>query len=266
MDFKKRVEEMKITGYTRLNPRHFILDLTAPEPLPVILPGQFAQVLVEGSPATFLRRPFSIHAVDYSRNSIRLLIQIKGEGTRHLSILREGDTLNVMYPLGNSFPIPTSKEVLLIGGGCGVAPLLFLAQFLNQHNIRPDILVGFRTQEEVSELEEYGRYGNIFVTTDDGTYGERGLVIDHSILQKERLPYKKIYCCGPDAMMQAVDKLAKMHRIDCEVSLENTMACGFGVCLCCITPTDKGNERVCVEGPVFNTRRLKWHNQTEIHA
>ncbi len=258
MHFTKQVQDLQVVGYTRLNARHFVIELLAPDKLPVILPGQFAQVLVEGSPATFLRRPFSIHAVDYSKNTFRLLIQIKGEGTRRLSLLKPGDSLNVMYPLGNSFSIPSTKDVLLVGGGCGVAPLLFLAQFLNQRQVRPSILVGFRTKEEVSEIEEYSRYGDIFITTDDGTDGEKGLVVDHSLFQKERLPFKKIYCCGPDAMMKAISRIAKMHRIDCEVSLENTMACGFGVCLCCITPTDKGNERVCVEGPVFNINRLKW--------
>lgn len=258
MHFSKQVQDLRVVNFTRLNPRHFTIELLAPEKLPVILPGQFAQVLVEGSPSTFLRRPFSIHAVDYAKNTIRLLIQIKGEGTRHLGSLREGDSLNVIYPLGNSFSIPTVKDVLLVGGGCGVAPLLFLAQFLNQHQIRPTILVGFRTRDEVAEIEEYARYGDVFVTTDDGTEGEKGLVIDHSLFQQERLPFRKIFCCGPDAMMKAVAKIAKMHHTDCEVSLENTMACGFGVCLCCITPTDKGNERVCVEGPVFNINRLKW--------
>jgi dihydroorotate dehydrogenase electron transfer subunit len=255
----KQVQEMVVVKYTTLNKRHFVIELQSPGPLPMILPGQFAQVLVENSPATFLRRPFSIHAVNYQSNTIRLLIQIKGEGTRHLGMIREGDHLNVMYPLGNSFPLPPSPgQILLVGGGCGVAPLLFLAQFLNQNHIRPTILVGFRTKEEVSEIEEYAKFGNVLITTDDGTEGEKGLVIHHSILQKEKLPFTKIYCCGPDAMMHSVSKIAAMHRIDCEVSLENTMACGFGVCLCCVTPTDKGNERVCVEGPVFNTKRLKW--------
>jgi len=258
MNIRKTIQDLHVVSNTPLNKRHFLLDLRSPEPLPLILPGQFAQVQVEGSPSTFLRRPFSIHQVNYSENIIRLLIQIKGEGTRHLSQLRQGDSLNVIFPLGNSFSLAPEPEVLLIGGGCGVAPLLFLAQFLHQNGIKPDILVGFRTADEVSELEEYGRFGRVFVTTDDGTYGEKGLVIDHSILQKERLTYRKIYCCGPDPMMRAVAGMAANQGIDCEVSLENTMACGFGVCLCCITPTDKGNERVCMEGPVFNTKRLTW--------
>ncbi|MFH1161269.1 MAG: dihydroorotate dehydrogenase electron transfer subunit [bacterium] len=258
MNFKKTVQDLTVASTKSLNPRNFILDLIASEPLPLMLPGQFVQVLVEDSPSTFLRRPFSIHQVDHARNVMRLLIRIKGEGTRHLSLLKEGDKLNLIYPLGNAFSLPSLKEVLLVGGGCGVAPLLFLAQFLNQNSIRPTILVGFRSKDEVSEIETYSKYGSIWITTDDGTEGEKGLVIDHSLFQKERLPWKKIYCCGPDAMMKAVAGIARMHQIDCEVSLENTMACGFGVCLCCITPTDKGNERVCVEGPVFNTRRLKW--------
>jgi dihydroorotate dehydrogenase electron transfer subunit len=258
MELKKHVQDLRITQVIRLNKRHFILELLAPEKFPLILPGQFAQVLVEDSPSTFLRRPFSIHSVDYQKNTLRLLIQIIGEGTRHLANLKEGDHLNLIYPLGNSFSIPFTKDVLLVGGGAGVAPLLFMSQFLNQRQIRPIILLGFRTKEEVSEVEEYSKFGRVLITTDDGTEGEKGFVVDHSVFHQERLGFKKIYCCGPEPMMKAVAKIARMHRIECEVSLENTMACGFGVCLCCITPTDKGNERVCVEGPVFNASRLRW--------
>ncbi|HNY02623.1 MAG TPA: dihydroorotate dehydrogenase electron transfer subunit [Bacteroidales bacterium] len=258
MEVKKRVQNLRVKENIRLNKRHFILELHSTESFPLMLPGQFVQVRVEDSPSTFLRRPFSIHSIDYTHQTLRLLIQVKGEGTRHLSGRQPGDTVNIVYPLGNSFSLPVTKEVLLVGGGCGVAPLLFLSQFLAQNHIRPVILLGFRTRDEVAELEEYARYGEVHVITDDGTQGEHGLVTDHSLFQRERLPFKKIYCCGPDAMMQSVAKIARMHKIDCEVSLENTMACGFGVCLCCVTPTDKGNERVCVEGPVFNINRLKW--------
>ncbi len=258
MELKKIVQDLRVTEVNRLNKRHVVLELLAPEKFPLILPGQFVQARVEDSPSTFLRRPFSIHSVDYKKNTLRLLIQIKGPGTRHLSELQTGDHLNLIYPLGNSFSLPFTKDVLLVGGGCGVAPLLFMAQFLSQHNIRPTILLGFRTSEEVSEIETYSAFGKVLVMTDDGTEGEKGLVVDHSVFQRERLEFKKIYCCGPDAMMKAVAKIARMHKTDCEVSLENTMACGFGVCLCCITPTDKGNERVCVEGPVFNIKRLPW--------
>ena len=258
MEIKKLVQELQVVENTWLNKRHFILELLAPEKFPLILPGQFVQALVENSPSTFLRRPFSIHSVDYKKNTLRLLIQVKGAGTQHLASLKAGDHLNLIYPLGNSFSLPFTKDVLLVGGGCGVAPLLFLAQFLNQSNIHPTILLGFRTKEEVSEIESYSRFGKTLVITDDGSEGEKGLVVDHSIFRRGRIEFKKIFCCGPEAMMKAVAKIARAHKIDCEVSLENTMACGFGVCLCCITPTDKGNERVCVEGPVFNINRVRW--------
>ena len=121
MDVKKFVHDLQVVRTIRLNHRHFILELLAPEKFPLILPGQFVQALVKDSPSTFLRRPFSIHSVDYARNSLRLLIQIKGEGTQHLSKLKDGDSLNLVYPLGNSFSLPGPGNVLLVGGGCGVA-------------------------------------------------------------------------------------------------------------------------------------------------
>ena len=255
---QKHVEYLEVSGVKHLNKRHFIIDLKADHPLPMILPGNFVQVLVEGSPSTFLRRPFSVHSVDHAASSFRLLIQVKGEGTRHLSLLKAGDKVNVIYPLGNCFSLPKGKNVLLVGGGCGVAPLLSLAQFLKQNSIHPTILTGWRTKDDIFEKEEYSKYGDMLVITEDGSEGEKGLVTDHTILQKEKLNFDRIYCCGPDPMMKAVSRIAAMHQIDCEVSLENTMACGFGVCLCCITSTVRGNERVCMEGPVFNTRDLTW--------
>lgn len=258
MDIKKKAEDLRIVYREQLNRRHFLIGLKPAGNLPLMLPGQFVQARVEDSPSTFLRRPFSIHSVDYQSNTFRLLIQIKGEGTRHLAGLKEGDHLNLIYPLGNSFSIPDCHEVLLAGGGCGVAPLLFLAQFLNQHKIRPVILLGFRTREEIAETEEYARYGDLLITTEDGSEGEKGLVTYHPVLHSEKLPFKKIYCCGPEPMMKAVSAIARRHKIGCEVSLENTMACGFGVCLCCVTPTCRGHERVCVEGPVFKAEDLKW--------
>jgi dihydroorotate dehydrogenase electron transfer subunit len=240
-----------------LNKRHFILVLHAPELLPQILPGQFVQVLVKDSSSTFLRRPFSIHTIDQAMNTFSLLIQIKGEGTRHLSLCKEGDKLNVMYPLGNSFTWPSGKNVLLVGGGCGVAPLLFLASWLKEQEKNVTILTGWKRKEDIFEKETYQKYGDLLVTTEDGSEGETGMVINHSIF-KQVNSFDRIYCCGPDRMMRTIAHIAERKGIECEVSLENTMACGFGVCLCCITPTQHGNQRVCIEGPVFNTKELNW--------
>jgi dihydroorotate dehydrogenase electron transfer subunit len=258
MDTQKAIRDFKIVRNIRLNPRHFILELLAPEKLPEILPGQFVQVLVGNSPSSFLRRPFSIHSVNTEENTIRLLIQIKGENTRHLSLYQPNEKLNLVFPLGNSFSLPDSAEVLLAGGGCGMAPLLFLSHQLHNHGCKCTILTGWKSGKDIFEPDEYRRYGEVFITTEDGSEGEKGIVTDHSILKDLDNRFKMIYCCGPEAMMKAVAKIAREHDTPCEVSLENTMACGFGVCLCCVTPTLHGNQRVCVEGPVFKTKELNW--------
>ncbi|MEI8224912.1 MAG: dihydroorotate dehydrogenase electron transfer subunit [Bacteroidota bacterium] len=253
----KRIEDLKVIGNKRLTNDFFVLELSGNNKLPDFKPGQFAQVRVDDSPETFLRRPISIHDVDYERNTFKLLIQIAGKGTGALSKLRNGDFLNLIYPLGNSFGLPVENErVLLIGGGCGVAPLLFLGKYLKSNGCIPDILLGFRNSERIIEFEEYLKIGNVFLTTEDGSKGEKGYVTNHSILLTGR--YNRIYCCGPDSMMKAIAGYCKKNNISCEVSLENLMACGIGACLCCIVDTIKGNLCSCIDGPVFNINELKW--------
>ena len=126
MSTRKFVQDFTILKNIRINPRHFVFELLAPIKLPPIFPGQFVELWVEDSNKTFLRRPFSIHAVDTDTNTIKLLVQIKGEGTKKLSLKSVGEKVNIIFPLGNSFTLPDTREdVLLVGGGCGVAPLLF---------------------------------------------------------------------------------------------------------------------------------------------
>jgi dihydroorotate dehydrogenase electron transfer subunit len=258
MNTRKFIRDFTVLKNTRLNPRHFVFELLAPEKLPALFPGQFVELWMDDSNKTFLRRPFSIHSVNPETNTIQLLIQIKGEGTRKLSFKKTGEKVNIIYPLGNSFSIPDTKDVLLVGGGCGVAPLLFLAIQLNSNGVRPRILVGGKSKKDLLEVDEYRKYGEVLITTEDGSEGEKGLVTDHSIFREEDSGFKMIYSCGPDPMMKKVAEIADKYKVDCEVSLENSMACGFGVCLCCVTPTLTGNQRVCVEGPVFNTKSLGW--------
>jgi dihydroorotate dehydrogenase electron transfer subunit len=253
----KRIEDLKVIENKRLNNDFFILELTGNEKIPEFKPGQFAQVRVDGSPETFLRRPISIHDVDYEKNTFKLLIQVVGKGTETLSRLTSGDTLNLIYPLGNSFTLPSAEDkVLLVGGGCGIAPLLFLGRYLKSKGFFPDILLGFRNSARIIEYEEYRDTGNVFVTTEDGSVGEKGYVTSHSVLSEKK--YNMIYCCGPDSMMKAVARYSRERNIACEVSLENLMACGIGACLCCIVDTVKGNLCTCIDGPIFNINELKW--------
>ena len=253
----KCIEDLKVVGNKLLTYDFCVIEVESDKKLPDFSPGQFVQVRVDGSPGTFLRRPISIHDVDYGRNRYKMLIQVLGKGTETIYKLKVGDYLNIIHPLGNSFTIPDDKsKMLLVGGGCGIAPLLFLGKELKARGFKPDVLMGFRNSSRVLEIEEYSQIGNVFVTTEDGSMGEKGYVTNHSLLNSVK--YDRIYCCGPDSMMKAVADYSMKNNIICEVSLENLMACGFGICLCCIVETTRGNLCTCTEGPVFNIKELKW--------
>lgn len=255
---KKFILDLTVTENVRLNDNYVLLKLTSQSLLPEMLPGQFAELRVDGSPATFLRRPISINFVDKERNEVWFLIQLVGEGTRHLARLNTGDILNVILPLGNTFTMPQkpSDKLLLIGGGVGTAPMLYLGEQLVEKGHKPNFLLGACSRKDLLQLEEFAKYGEVYTTTEDGSHGEKGYVTQHSILNK--IEFEKIYTCGPKPMMIAVAKYAKNKRIDCEVSLENTMACGIGACLCCVENTTEGHLCVCTEGPVFNINKLLW--------
>ncbi|MDY0098423.1 MAG: dihydroorotate dehydrogenase electron transfer subunit [Bacteroidales bacterium] len=253
----KRIEDFRIIDNKRLNSDLFVLELKCNSTLPEIKPGQFVQVRIDGSPETFLRRPISVHDVNIESDTIKLLIQIKGKGTERLSFLRSGDMLNLIYPLGNSFSMPEQGEKILItGGGCGVAPLLYLGKYLKSMNYKTDVLLGFKNADRIAEYDEYQILGDTYLTTEDGSEGVKGVVTDHPVLREKH--YDRVYCCGPEPMMKAVAHYCHQNDILCEVSLEHLMACGFGVCLCCVVDTLKGNICTCTEGPVFNISDLQW--------
>ena len=253
----KTILDFQIIDNKQISKDFFVLELLSGLSFPKINPGQFVQVRIDGSPGTFLRRPFSVHDMNPAANTIKLLIQIAGEGTKTLSLKQKGDSLNLILPLGNSFSLPPKNaKTLLIGGGCGVAPLLFLAKYIKSNSCEFDILMGFRSKVRIIEYEEYKKFGRVYLTTEDGSEGEKGFVTHHSILQEKK--YNRIYCCGPDSMMKAVAEYSRKNNIHCEVSLENLMACGIGACLCCVVDTTDGNVCTCTDGPVFNINNLKW--------
>ena len=260
MMMKKHVLDLTVKSVEPLGHRCVLLKLTHADELPPMLPGQFVEVRVDDSPTTFLRRPISIHFVDSERNELWLLVAMIGDGTRRLGHLRAGQQLNCVLPLGNGFTMPEkpSERVLLVGGGVGVAPLLFLGKAIHAAGGQVTFLLGGRTGSDLLELELFNMYGRVCVTTEDGTRGERGFVTDHSLLGNEQ--FDRIYTCGPKPMMMAVARYAQKANVECEASLENMMACGLGACLCCVEKTTEGNICVCKEGPVMNIKKLLWQN------
>jgi dihydroorotate dehydrogenase electron transfer subunit len=256
---KKIVANFIVLQNIQLNPTNFYIELETTNKLPKIYPGQFVNVEIPENKDVFLRRPFSVFDVDYKKNTLSLLVKILGKGSKTLTEIEKGEKLNLIYPLGKSFSYPDKNEkVLMIGGGSGVAPMLFLAKDCGLPSNNIDILLGAKTSEDHISVERYLPFGEFHFTTEDGSLGEKGFVTQHSVFTERLKSFDKIYCCGPDAMMKAIGREAKKQNIFCEVSLENLMACGFGVCLCCIEPTYRGNLCICTEGPVFNINELKW--------
>ncbi len=254
---KKYIKDLQVFNKQILTPEYYLIELKSDEKLPEILPGQFAEIEVKNSNSAFLRRPLSIHDVNYAHNVISLLIQIVGNATKHLSHITIGDYLSVIFPLGKGFNLLSNKKTLLIGGGCGVAPLLYLARHLYNKGNEVTTLIGVKTNKQLIETEKYKQFGNVLITTEDGSCGEKGYVVNSHIFNQLQ-DFNKIYTCGPEVMMKAISKRALVANVDCEVSLENSMACGIGACLCCVTETTEGNKCVCSEGPVFNIKNLKW--------
>jgi dihydroorotate dehydrogenase electron transfer subunit len=254
----KKVSEFQVIENIKLNYNNFLINLQPNTIIEKIQPGQFVNILIQNSTSTFLRRPFSIFDVNYDENTLSLLVKIAGPGTKKLVDVKIGDSLNLIFPLGTGFSQPKQNEkILIVGGGVGIAPLMFLSRVAKETGTEVHILLGARTIQDHILIEDFKKYGNVYITTDDGSYGTKGFVNTHEVFES-KIIFDRIYCCGPEPMMKAVANKAYSMNIDCEVSLENMMACGFGVCLCCVTKTVEGNKCVCTEGPVFNLKYLKW--------
>lgn len=250
---KKYQSRLLVNEVTHPSAKHVLVKLALEEPLPEIKAGQFVEILVENSVSTFLRRPISVHYVDEARKELWLLIAVVGDGTRTLATLKAGDTLDIVFPLGNGFTIEKCRT-LLVGGGVGVAPLLYAGKKIRELGGEPVFLLGARTAADLIGMDMFRNIGQTLTTTEDGSDGEKGFVTDHSMWQTET--FDRIAVCGPKPMMAAVAKMARQLGTPCEVSLENMMACGLGACLCCVEKTTEGNVCVCKDGPVFDIEKL----------
>lgn len=210
--------------------------------------GQFVNVLV---PGFYLRRPFSLY--QWGPGRLDLIYKVLGEGTAQLTQIRPGETLSVLTGLGNGFTAAAAARPLVVGGGVGVVPLLALVQLLQEAEQEPEVILGFRSADEVFLAEEMRRRGvRVRVTTEDGSAGRKGFVTAALEDVSER---DYLYACGPTPMLRA---LAEAVSLPAQFSLEERMACGFGACVGCVVPTSAGPQRVCKEGPVFTREELQW--------
>jgi len=222
-------------------------------------PGQFVHVRLPGSEVYF-RRAMSIASVDTEQKTLEIIFKIFGRGTRCLSRFKAGDCLDILGPLGNQWSRPDDDEtMLIIAGGVGFPPLLYFASEMVRQGRDAgtiEFFYGGRIAEEILERDRITNLGvNFHPVTDDGSFGESGLVTQAAGKYIMDHPDKKmrIYSCGPGPMLKATDDLGMKHGVPGEVSLEAPMPCGYGVCLGCVVPLrEGGHARVCQEGPVFN--------------
>jgi len=254
---KKRIDDLTIIKNQKISNNFFILEAVSKTPLPEIAPGQFLQARVDNSADSFLRIPLSVHDVDYAANSIKILVQVVGLGSERLSALKTGEKINLIYPLGNSFTLPfRGEKVLLAGGGCGMAPLLYLARKSKEAGADVSVALGFRNRERILDYSTFETIGTVYLATEDGSVGTSGFITDIAAFRE--VNWDRVYCCGPEPMMKSIARECKARGLLCEVSLENLMACGIGACLCCVVNTVSGHVCTCTDGPVFNTKTLLW--------
>lgn len=239
-----------------------VLTFDAPAIAEVAQPGQFVHVQIPSLEAFRLRRPFSIYDADKVSGKLYVLYKVVGYGTQRLATLTVGAKLNILGPIGKPFPLTPSGTPYLVGGGYGVAPLWFLATRLPRKGI---LFVGGRTAADILETERFKELGwEVRIATQDGSLGEQGLVtlpLDAALAAD---PQAELYACGPDGMLHAVGDRAIQHGIKGWLSLDKHMVCGVGACLACVQKIRKdgvGDEmlaRVCVDGPVFESREIVW--------
>lgn len=212
-------------------------------------PGQFVSLYCSDG-GRLLPRPISICEIDKKEERIRLVYRVAGKGTEEFSSLKSGDFIDCMGPLGNGFTLE-GKKALIIGGGIGIPPLLELSK---QLECEKDIVLGYR--DVIFLNKEFESYGNVYLSTEDGSVGTKGNVIDAII--ERNLSCDIIFACGPTPMLRGIKEYATANNIKAQLSLEERMACGIGACLGCVCQstgvdhhTNVNNKRICKDGPVF---------------
>lgn len=262
MAYKYKLD-CEILNIEKLIENIFKFKVKAPEIAEIAKAGQFLEIQVSTTGEAFLRRPISIYNIEKNEGTIEFIFQVKGKGTEILSNKKIGDIINILGPLGNgTFSVKEYKKVAIIGGGIGTYPLYELAKEL-KGKAETTMYMGFRNKELVTLEKEFeGVVNKLVITTDDGSYKEKGFALN---VLKEDCEIEKpdiIFACGPLPMLKAVQEFAKEKNIKCEMSLEERMGCGIGACVGCnvriVTenPDEVKYNYVCQHGPVFNAKKV----------
>ncbi|MEG0571203.1 MAG: dihydroorotate dehydrogenase electron transfer subunit [Oscillospiraceae bacterium] len=244
-----------ITKKSNLSKNCYSFTIKCPEIASIAQPGQFVHIKADGF---MLRRPISICEIDKTLETIRIVLEIRGEGTEKIADLREGELIDMIGPLGNGFSLlDRSKKIIAIGGGIGTPPMLEIAKRYNNSTA----IIGFRNASAVILADDFKSYGiDTHICTDDGTMGFHGYVTTALSKQLEIEKPDIIFACGPHLMLKGIIEIANKNNIKCEVSLEERMGCGVGACLVCACKTVKNGEEyfahVCKDGPVFDSKEV----------
>ena len=249
-----------IISNDELIPGIFLMTMEAPDIVRIARPGQF--VMVDCGDDFLINRPLSIHRME-KPSKMSILYALAGEGTRNLSMQKTGDTVRLIGPLGNGFSIDTnSKKLLLVAGGIGIAPMVFLAENAIAKGKSVNLIIGASTSSLLYPLKLLPPVDNIAVTTEDGTAGTNGLVTD--MLLDFIDDADRIFACGPISMYKTIYESAKLEgqKRHIEISMEVRMGCGMGMCYGCSIKTVNGMRLVCHDGPVFNMEEIFWEELT----
>lgn len=258
-------ETARILSNEYAGPRLHLMTLEAPQIAASIEPGQFVHMKVPRMEAHILRRPFSVYARDVDAGTIDVLYQVVGFGTDHMTGLAAGEECELIGPVGATWNPPVEGRCLLVGGGVGAAPLFMLCERIAASEASVDVVLGAQTKDALVCRERYAALlgGEPRCATDDGTYGRAGFctsLVEEALAaaSEEGSPYDYVAVCGPEPLMKIVAGLAADAGVRCEVSMEKRMACGIGACLSCVVDTVDGKKRACVDGPVFDARKVVW--------
>jgi dihydroorotate dehydrogenase electron transfer subunit len=261
---------VEVRANDRLGPEIFLLTVSAPEIAAGAGPGQFVMLQAGTGPEPLLRRPMSFcqagpaAAPHTEADTFQILYQIVGLGTGMMARLTPGDVVSCLGPLGRGFRIPEdpSRPVVLVAGGIGVAPFPFLAERLRLAGVPWSLLYGARSERQLVGVDWFRELGgDTALVTEDGSAGDTGLVTDPLRRRIESDGNGMVVCaCGPDPMLRAVAKLCVDNGVECQLSLEAMMPCGFGVCLGCCVPAAAGDGylRICTDGPVFSPEEIRF--------